>query len=61
MDIYELIDLYKTSSSRNARIVAAVINNLNDRHGIKQELQACDADVLQEMFTTLIHIVRNTR
>lgn len=37
---------------------AAVLDDLNDRHGIKQELQSCDVDVLSEMFATLADKVR---
>ena len=58
MDIYELIEEAGNGDDLALKIVAVIIDDLNDRRGIKRELQACDLDVLTEMFTTLANKVR---
>lgn len=60
MDIYELIERYGSSDERPRRIVAAIINNLNGRRGIKQGLQSCDDDVIEEIFESLAGLISNT-
>jgi len=59
--IYELLVEYRASHRRADRIVAAILDNLNDRRGIKQELQGCDNDVIKEIFETLSDLVETTR
>ena len=61
MDIYALIEKFEASDKRSERVVAAIMDDLNDRRGVKQELQSCDDDVLEEMFNTLADIVEHQR
>lgn len=61
MDIYELIHRYKASSEHHDRIAGSIIDNLNDRRGIKQALQSVDGDVMEEIFTTMAKIVAETK
>jgi len=60
MDIYELTEQYRSSDQRPRRIAAAILDNFNDRRGIKQELQACDDDVIEEIFATVARLVADT-
>jgi hypothetical protein len=58
--IDDLVAEFKAAPEREKRIVAAVLDNLNDRRGIKQELRVIDGDVLVELGATLAAIVRDT-
>jgi hypothetical protein len=60
MDIYELIEQFGASGERHDRVAAAIIDSLNDRRGIKQELQGCDDSVIEEIFHTVARLVADT-
>ena len=57
MNIYDLVDEHLNFGDKSARIVAAILANLLDRKGIRQELEAIDTDTSTEMFFDLIKTI----
>jgi hypothetical protein len=59
MDIYDITYHYRESSILAERIAAAILYDLNDRRGIKNELRRIDGDVMEELFRTHVKIISN--
>lgn len=57
-NIYGLLDEYKNHYLIENRIVAKIIDNLNDRKGIKQILQEIDGRTMEEIFSDLAIAVK---
>lgn len=58
-DIYELIEEYENGSRPESKIVARIMDDLNDRRGIKHALWEIDNEVMKEIFEELTVIVGN--
>jgi hypothetical protein len=57
MTVYDVIADHRDSPILAERIAAAILDDLNDRRGIKNELRQIDDEVMEELFREHVRII----